>query len=83
MGTPAPCGAAVIEGTLLPETVSGVALHEPNGKIRVVVWPHGYALRTDVQPAVVDANGDVAAVLGEPVALGGGEQADGKWWACP
>jgi hypothetical protein len=78
------CIAASIEGTLIRDEQSGVALADPRGLVHVVVWPNGYSARADAGRLVVlDGSGDVVARVGDRVSIGGGEvDANGTWLAC-
>ena len=83
-GTAIACPAALIEGTLVRDDQSGVALRDPQGQVRQVIWPNGYSAREDDgRLAVVDASGMVLAHEGDRVMIGGGEiDADGTWLGC-
>ena len=76
--------AAVLTGTLVRDATSGVALRDPQGLVRQVVWPYGYAARDDGGRFVVlDASGAVVAHEGDRVSIGGGEiGTDGTWGGC-
>jgi hypothetical protein len=76
--------AALIEGTLVREEQSGVALRDPQGMVRQVIWPNGYSARDDGGRLVVlDASGNVVAHEGDRVSIGGGEiDAMGTWLGC-
>jgi hypothetical protein len=81
--TPVGCPAAVIEGVLVADPGSGVALDDPAGFVRPVIWPHGYSGRPGTPIAVVDADGNLIAQVGDRVRIGGGEiTGDGAWLAC-
>jgi hypothetical protein len=81
--TPVGCPAALIEGTLVADHATGVALDDPAGFVRPVIWPHGYSGRPGTPVAVVDASGAVVARVGDRVQIGGGEITnDGAWMAC-
>ena len=81
--TPVGCPAAVIEGVLVVDAATGVALDDPAGFVRQVIWPHGYSGRPGTPIAVVDADGNVVAQVGDRVRIGGGEiTGDGAWLAC-
>jgi hypothetical protein len=81
--TPPACPPATIEGRLVADAVAGVALEEPNGRRRSVIWPFGYALRPGDPPALLDAEGEVVALIGDLVELTGGEDSGGAWRVCP
>jgi len=80
--TPPPCPPATIEGLLVADAIAGVALEEPNGRRRSVIWPFGYALREGDTAALVNARGEVVARVGDVVELAGGEGAGGTWMVC-
>ena len=81
--TPVGCPAALIEGVLVADEASGVALDDPAGFVRPIIWPHGYSGRPGAPIAVVDAGGNVIARVGDHVRIGGGEiTGDGAWMAC-
>ncbi len=81
--TPPGCPAALIEGELVADPTTGVAIHDPAGLIRAVIWPHGYSGRPGTPIAVVDEDGNVIARVGDTVRIGGGEiTGDGAWMAC-
>lgn len=83
-GTPQACPAALIEGTLVREKQSGVALRDPQGLVRQIIWPFGYSARDQGGRLVVlDASGNVVAAEGDRVSIGGGEiDAKGTWLGC-
>jgi len=81
--TPPACAPATIEGRLVADAVAGVALEQPNGRRRSVIWPFGYALRAGDPPALLDAEGEVVALIGDLVELTGGEDSGGAWRVCP
>lgn len=81
--TPPACPPATIEGRLIADAVAGVALEELGGRRRSVVWPSGYALRPGDPPALLNADGEVVARIGELVELAGGEDSGGAWRVCP
>ncbi len=76
--------AALIEGTLVRDARSGVALRDPQRQVRQVIWPHGYHVRNEGGRLVVlDAADRVVAGEGDRVSIGGGEiDAAGTWLAC-
>lgn len=81
--TPPGCPAALIEGVLVADAESGVALRDTEGLIEIVIWPHGYSGRVGDPVAVVDADGIVVARVGDRVRIGGGEIGpDRSWMAC-
>ena len=83
-GTPQACMASLIEGVLVRDPPSGVAIRDPQGLVHQVVWPNGYAAREDGgRLAVLDASGFVVAHEGDRVSIGGGEiGTDGTWLGC-
>ena len=81
--TPPGCPAALIEGVLVADAASGVALRDTEGLIEIVIWPHGYSGRVGDPVAVVDAESNVVARVGDRVRIGGGEIGpDRSWMAC-
>ncbi len=78
------CAAALIEGELVEDLDTGVAILD-GGSPRPVVWPTGYsARRAGSEVQVLDASGGVVATTGEVVSMGGGAIDGGgvRWWAC-
>ena len=47
-----------------------------------VIWPFGYSRDDAKGPAMVNAVGDVVAVVGDNLRSGGGMVAPGVWYAC-
>ena len=76
--------AALIEGVLVREEQSGVALQDRQGLVHQVIWPNGYSARDDIGRLVVlDASGNIVAHEGDRVSIGGGEiDAKGTWLGC-
>ncbi|HYN64214.1 MAG TPA: hypothetical protein VES36_06375 [Candidatus Limnocylindrales bacterium] len=83
-GTPGPCPAALITGTLVRDAETGLALHLDEGLRMAVTWPFGYVARDGTSGLeLLDADGEVVAHEGDRVALGGGELRGGQAWrAC-
>ena len=83
-GTPRACPAALIEGILVSDERWGLAIQDPEGLTREVLWPHGYAARREASGlALIDASGSVVAHEGDRVQIGGGEtSSDGAWLGC-
>jgi hypothetical protein len=78
------CAAGLIEGTLVADTESGVALLSA-GTLSPIVWPTGYgARRVGAEVQVLDSDGRVVSTTGEAVRIGGGAIDGGgvRWWAC-
>ena len=81
--TPPGCPAALIEGVLVTDEASGVALRDPSDGVVAIIWPNGFSGRAGTPIAVVDASGKVIARVGDTVQIGGGAiGADGAWMAC-
>jgi hypothetical protein len=80
----AACMAALIEGMLVRDAPSGLALRDPQGLLRQVVWSNGYSAHNDAGRLVLlDASGVVVAREGDRVSIGGGEiDSNGTWLAC-
>lgn len=80
------CPAALLEGRLVADPASGLAIQAvdaPDAPIVTVVWPFGYTARVDtVGYALVDERGATIAHAGDLVGIGGGEPEDGTWGAC-
>ncbi len=83
-GSPGPCPAALIEGTLVTDERWGLAIEDTDGLTRKVLWPHGYAARVErSRLALLDATGSVVAYQGDLVEIGGGETgSSGTWLGC-
>lgn len=83
-GTPRACPAALIEGILVSDERWGLAIQDPEGLTREVLWPHGYAARREASGlALIDGDGSVVAHEGDRVQIGGGEtSSDGAWLGC-
>ncbi len=83
-GTGQACMTALIEGTLVREEHSGLALQDAQGLVRQVIWPSGYSARNDGGRFIVlDGSGNVVAHEGDRVSIGGGEiDAKGTWLGC-
>ena len=82
-GSPLPCAASLIAGTLVRDDTYGVAIDV--GEERVpVVWPYGYfAVEGPDGILVLDRHGTVRATEGERVELGGGmDAADERFFTC-
>jgi hypothetical protein len=80
-GTPQACMASVIEGILVRDAPSGIAIRDTQGVMRQVVWPYGYGARDDRgRLAVLDASGAAVAHEGDRVAIGGGAIESGRTW---
>jgi hypothetical protein len=74
---PAPAGdvmEALLTGTLLPDDRDCLRVATEGGEPYLVIWPYGFTLKAD-GPAlhVLDETGQLAAVVGSVVSLGGGE----------
>jgi hypothetical protein len=81
--TPIGCPAALIEGVLVADAESGVALRDGEGLVEIVIWPYGFSGRVGDPIAVVDADGKIVARVGDRVRIGGGAIGpDGAWMAC-
>jgi hypothetical protein len=67
------CMDALIEGRLVRDPQSGLALMLSSGMVVQVVWPDGYTARDDGgRPALLDASGAVVAHVGDHLTMGGG-----------
>lgn len=77
------CMDALAQGTLVPDTRSGLGLRDSNGDITSVVWPMGYsALWTDGLIVLFDPSGTAIAQQGDIVQMGGGSGRAGHFYAC-
>jgi hypothetical protein len=82
--TAAACMSALISGQLVIGAGPGVDLKEPDGSVRVVIWPDGYTFSSGNDRAVMNAQGTAIAKVGDHVELGGGESGpDNAWKVCP
>ncbi len=83
-GTARACPAALIEGMLVRDEESGLALQDAQGLVRQVIWPNGYSARDEsARILLLDASGIVVAHEGDRVSIGGGEiDAQGTWLGC-
>jgi hypothetical protein len=81
--TPAGCPAAVIEGTLVANEATGLGLQGPDVGAVQVLWPFGYRGQTGPPVALIDDQGQVVAVVGQRISIGGGAVGPhGEWLAC-
>jgi hypothetical protein len=82
-GSPLPCAASLIAGTLVRDDTYGVAVDTGDQRVPVV-WPYGYfASEGPDGILVLDRHGTVMATEGERVALGGGmDAADERFMTC-
>jgi len=76
--------AALSEGLLVRNDQSGVALRDPKGLMRQVIWPDNYSTVNDNGWLIVlDAAGNTVAHEGDRVSIGSGEiDAKGTWLGC-
>lgn len=82
--TAGPCMSALIEGRLVPASGPGPDLREADGTVRDVIWPDGYTFSSGDKPAVMNAQGETLARVGDSVELGGGESGlRNAWKVCP
>lgn len=82
-GTRPLCELALISGRLVADARWGIALDDPAGFVRVVIWPYGFAARRDARLVLLNAAGQIIAGEGDQVTIGGGEiSSDGPWMAC-
>ena len=72
------------EGRLVADPRWGIALDDPGGFVREVIWPYGYAARQDDRMGLVNELGQIVAREGDLVAMGGSEAgSNGPWRMCP
>lgn len=77
-----PCLGSRAEGTLVAHPRDGLGLELEDGTYMTVVWPHGFvARRAGDGLELLDAEGLVIGVEGDPLTLGGGTR-DGVWYSC-
>lgn len=82
--TAAACMSALISGQLVIGSGVGVDLKEPDGSVRVVIWPDGYSFSSGTDRVVMNAQGTAIAKVGDHVELGGGESGpNNDWKVCP
>jgi hypothetical protein len=85
-GTGEPCPEALIEGELVADEDSGIALDERlTGQIFKVIWPFGFAARHDGDRlALLNEAGEVVAHEGDLIRIGGGRVGGEAhtWWNC-
>lgn len=73
---------ALMTGTLVADPRSGIAVQGPDGEVKKVLWPFGWAARDDAgRLALLDERSRTVAHVGDRVELGGGA-ADGWWVTC-
>ena len=78
------CDDALATGTLVPNLQSGLGLQSPDGQLTPVMWPFGYsALYADDVLQLVEESGNVVAVEGNVISMGGGFGAGNLFHACP
>lgn len=80
---PQACPAALLEGTLVEDAETGVAVQGPDERFppAVVVWPNGY-VAADVGDTrvLMDGRGAVVARVGDHVSAGGGAYPPRDWF---
>jgi hypothetical protein len=77
------CDDALATGALAPDPRSGLGLRGADGQRTSVMWPFGYsAIYQDDLIQLVDPDGEVVAVEGEVVQMGGGFGLEGLFYAC-
>ncbi len=85
-GTPPECPAALIEGELIADPATGLAIGvDPASGSSVVTvrWPFGYTARVDALGyALVDDVGATIAHVGDRLQVGGGFAEGDVWGAC-
>jgi hypothetical protein len=84
---PAPSGSLCMlargSGRLVADARWGIALDDPAGFVREVIWPYGYAARQDARVVLLNEAGEIVAGEGDQVAITGGETgSNGPWLAC-
>jgi hypothetical protein len=79
-GSPLPCAASLIAGTLVRDDEHGLAVD--TGDMRIPVrWPHGYTAHEGPDGILVlDREGRVRFTEGEHLELGGGYSHDDEWF---
>lgn len=77
------CLLARISGRLVADARWGIALDDPAGFVREVIWPYGYVARQDARVVLLNEAGQIVAGEGDQVAITGGETgSNGPWLAC-
>lgn len=76
------CAANLVEGDLVIDATAGTAIIDA-GVRKPIRWPFGYTgRRRGAEVEVLDSAGNVVAVTGTRVSIGGGETVSGVWAAC-
>ena len=77
------CEQALAAGRLVADPRWGIALDDPAGFVRKVIWPYGYVARRDARLVLLDGASQVVAGEGDEVTIGGGESgSNGPWRMC-
>jgi hypothetical protein len=78
------CMAALLQGTLVRDERTGLAIAVPDVGVVPVRWPKGWTALDAAPVTLVDAQGGVVARVGDRVAIGGGMGPDPveTWVAC-
>lgn len=83
LSTPQLCMLARSSGRLVADARWGLALDDPAGFVREVIWPYGYVARQDERLVLLNDAGQIIAGEGDEVAITGGEtRSNGPWLAC-
>lgn len=85
-GTTGPCAAALIDGRLVADAATGLAIQvdgELDSPIIPIRWPFGYTARVDALGyALVDDGGATIAHVTDRLRVGGGLDTNDVWGAC-
>ncbi len=70
-GTPPPCPAALLVGTLVAHETWGIAVESAaDSQVQMVWWPHGWSARRDGERVeLLDEDGQVVAREGDQVEI--------------
>ena len=78
------CMEALLQGQLVADDATGLAMQAPGGGERtVVVWPNGWvAIDEDGMRVLLNDHGEPIARVGDQIGIGGGQGGDGRWHTC-
>ena len=74
---------ALLQGELVGDDATGLAMLGPGGERTIVVWANGWVAVDDgaIRILLNDHDEPVARV-GDQIAIGGGQGGDGRWHTC-
>jgi hypothetical protein len=76
------CRLAALEGTVVEDSVLGLAVSGDDPSGTPVIWPWGFSRDDAAGPALVDATGEVIAVVGDRISASGGLDDSGAFRIC-